>query len=196
MRMLILEGDGQIRRLLEQLLAKKGHEVESEADGLRGWDLFHFNPGRSAPGSGKGFRAACRGQLQLRTAGKGLAGPRTQPACRFSFALPTESTQRGVATPDFEIPKRLEGGVGGVDENHPGMLEAGGHGYREPGATQRDLGDEKQKCKKTLLQPGTLLQCRHAAASHPLGKGRGQRRVRHPELRNQSELPGTRHPRP
>ena len=46
MRMLIMEGDGQIRRLLEQLLAKKGHEVESEADGLRGWDLFHFNPGR------------------------------------------------------------------------------------------------------------------------------------------------------
>ena len=44
--MLIMEGDGQIRRLLEQLLAKKGHEVESEADGLRGWDLFHFNPGR------------------------------------------------------------------------------------------------------------------------------------------------------
>ena len=46
MRMLIMEGDGQIRRLLEQLLAQKGHEVESEADGLRGWDLFHFNPGR------------------------------------------------------------------------------------------------------------------------------------------------------
>ena len=41
MRMLIMEGDGQIRRLL----AQKGHEVESEADGLRGWDLFHFNPG-------------------------------------------------------------------------------------------------------------------------------------------------------
>ena len=40
MRMLIMEGDGQIRRLLEQLLAQKGHEVESEADGLRGWDLF------------------------------------------------------------------------------------------------------------------------------------------------------------
>ena len=36
MRMLIMEGDGQIRRLLEQLLAQKGHEVESEADGLRG----------------------------------------------------------------------------------------------------------------------------------------------------------------
>ena len=46
MRLLIMEGDGQIRRLLEQLLAQKGHEVESEADGLRGWDLFHFNPGR------------------------------------------------------------------------------------------------------------------------------------------------------
>ena len=46
MRMLIMEGDGQIRRLLEQLLAQKGHEVESEADGLRGLDLFHFNPGR------------------------------------------------------------------------------------------------------------------------------------------------------
>ena len=46
MRMLIMEGDGQIRRLLEQLLAQKGHEVESEADGLRGWDLFHFNPVR------------------------------------------------------------------------------------------------------------------------------------------------------
>ena len=39
MRMLIMEGDGQIRRLLEQLLAQKGHEIESEADGLRGWDL-------------------------------------------------------------------------------------------------------------------------------------------------------------
>ena len=46
MRMLIMEGDEQIRRLLEQLLTQKGHEVESEADGLRGWDLFHFNPGR------------------------------------------------------------------------------------------------------------------------------------------------------
>lgn len=46
MRMLIMEGDGQIRRLLEQLLVQKGHEVESEADGLRGLDLFHFNPGR------------------------------------------------------------------------------------------------------------------------------------------------------
>ena len=46
MRMLIMEGDGQIRRLLLQLLVQKGHEVESEADGLRGWDLFHFNPGR------------------------------------------------------------------------------------------------------------------------------------------------------
>ena len=46
MRMLIMEGDGQIRRLLEQFLAQKGHEVESDADGLRGWDLFHFNPGR------------------------------------------------------------------------------------------------------------------------------------------------------
>ncbi len=81
-------------------------------------------------------------------------------------------------------------------ENHSGMLEAGGHGYSEPGATQQDLGHEKQECKKTLLQPGTLLQPAHAPASHPLGKGRGQRRVRHPELRNQSELPGTRHPRP
>ena len=45
MRMLIMEGDGQIR-MLEQLLAQNGFEVESEADGLRGWDLFHFNPGR------------------------------------------------------------------------------------------------------------------------------------------------------
>jgi len=43
MRMLIMEGYGQIRRLLEQLLAQKGHEVESEADRLRDWDLFHFN---------------------------------------------------------------------------------------------------------------------------------------------------------
>ena len=46
MHMLIMEGDGQIRRLLEQLLAQKGQEVESEADGLRGWDLSHFNSGR------------------------------------------------------------------------------------------------------------------------------------------------------
>jgi len=46
MRMLIMEGDGQIRRLLHQSLEQKGHEVESEADGLRAWDLFHFNPGR------------------------------------------------------------------------------------------------------------------------------------------------------
>jgi len=30
--MLIMEGDGQIRRLLEQLLAQKGHEVESRKD--------------------------------------------------------------------------------------------------------------------------------------------------------------------
>ena len=71
---------------------------------------------------------------------------------------PTESTPRDVETPDFEIPKRLEGGVASVNENHPGMLEAGGHGYREPGITQQDLGDEEQKCKKKLLQPGTLLQ--------------------------------------
>ena len=167
MRMLIMEGDEQIRRLVEQLLEQKGHEVESEADGLRGWDLFHFNPGRfdsllvnakmprldrhraSAPGSGKGFRIACRDQLQLRTAGKGLAGPRTQPACRSAFALPTESTRRGVGTPEFEIPERLEGGVGAAHENHPIMLEAGGHGYQEPGATQQDLGDEEQECKKT-----------------------------------------------
>ena len=46
MRMLIMEGDGQISRLLEQWLEQKGHEVESKADGIRGWDLFHFNPGR------------------------------------------------------------------------------------------------------------------------------------------------------
>jgi len=166
--MLILEGDGQIRRLLEQLLAKKGHEVESEADGLRGWDLFHFNPGRSAPGSGKGFRAACRGQLQLRTAGKGLAGPRTQPACRFAFAVPTESTRRDFETTDSEIPERLEGGVGAVNENDPGMLEAGGHGYREPGATQQDLGDEEQKCKKDVTTTrnfiATCTRCRVTSA--------------------------------
>ena len=35
---------------------------------------------------------------------------------------------------------------------------------------------KSKRAKKTLLQPGTLLQCRHAAASHPLGKDRGQRR--------------------
>ena len=39
------------------------------------------------------------------------------------------------------------------------LLEAGGHGYHEPGATQQDLGHEEQERKKTLLQPGTLLQC-------------------------------------
>ena len=48
---------------------------------------------------------------------------------------PTESTSRDVETPDFEIPETLEEVDGAVNENHPGMLETGGYGYREPSKT-------------------------------------------------------------
>jgi len=43
MYLLIMESDDEIRGELVQELKQKGHIVESETDGLKAWEHFHFN---------------------------------------------------------------------------------------------------------------------------------------------------------
>ena len=214
MRMLIMEGDGQIRRLLEQFLAQKGHEVESDADGLRGWDLFHFNPGRFDSLLVNAKMPRLTGIELLRRVPEKDADLPAAVSCnygRLERVLPAlELNLRAVLPLPFQLnqldevlerltpksPKEWKEELVGLMKT---TLECWKQEGMETGSLVRHskIWEMKSKsAKRTLLQPGTLLQPAHAAASHPLGKGRGQRRVRHPELRNQSELPGTRHPRP
>ena len=46
MRMRMMEPDSEIRDVLQEQIESQGHTKESETDGLKAWDHFHFNPNR------------------------------------------------------------------------------------------------------------------------------------------------------
>ena len=44
--MMVMEPDSEIRDVLQEQMESLGHKTESETDGLKAWDHFHFNPNR------------------------------------------------------------------------------------------------------------------------------------------------------
>ena len=41
--MMLMEPDSEIRDVLQKQMESLGHKTESETDGLKAWDHFHFN---------------------------------------------------------------------------------------------------------------------------------------------------------